>query len=247
MENTSLLLETCAVVGQVMLENGAEMYRVEDTMNRIAGETGSVGVSFVTPTIVMIGLEETEHVKMKRVTDRTTNLSVVQLVNTYSREYTEGKINLGQLLKKVKEVNQHKMTLSTWLKILIAAVVSGSLMIVLGGAWSDFVVTCFIGGVGYSVYLLSQRFLRLKYFDEFIAAFCIGLLTLFFAKIGIGHTTDHMIIGSIMPYVPGLALTNSIRDLQQGHLLSGISRGVEVIIIAAMLAIGIAVAFRLAL
>lgn len=30
------LLETCLMAGKIMMESGAEIYRVEDTMNRIA-------------------------------------------------------------------------------------------------------------------------------------------------------------------------------------------------------------------
>lgn len=35
-ETTDYLLETCLMAGKIMMESGAEMYRVEDTMNRIA-------------------------------------------------------------------------------------------------------------------------------------------------------------------------------------------------------------------
>ena len=41
-----------------------------------------------------------------------------------------------------------------------------------------------------------------------------------------------------MPLLPGLAMTNAIRDSMQGDLISGLVRGTEAIIIAIGLAVG---------
>ena len=36
MESTEdLILDSCIIAGKILMENGAEMHRVEDTMNRI--------------------------------------------------------------------------------------------------------------------------------------------------------------------------------------------------------------------
>ncbi|EOE6407042.1 threonine/serine exporter family protein, partial [Enterococcus hirae] len=36
-----LLLDTCLLAGKIMMESNAEMYRVEDTMSRIALASGN--------------------------------------------------------------------------------------------------------------------------------------------------------------------------------------------------------------
>ena len=117
-------------------------------------------------------------------------------------------------------------------------------MILLGGTWSNFLATCLVGGIGYAVYMFSVTYFKLKYVDEFIASFVIGVSAFMMTKIGLNVSIDHMIIGSIMPLVSGVAITNTVRDLQEGHMLSGISRGVEALIIASMIGAGIAVAFN---
>ena len=71
----------------------------------------------------------------------------------------------------------------------------------------------------------------------------IGLLALTFEKWGFGLSADNMIIGSIMPLVPGIAITNAIRDIQQDDILSGMSRAVESLMIAVLIGAGIAAAF----
>ncbi|NMN63647.1 threonine/serine exporter family protein, partial [Lacticaseibacillus paracasei] len=59
-----------------------------------------------------------------------------------------------------------------------------------------------------------------------------------------GHNLDFIIIGAIMPLVPGVAITNSIRDMLAGHLLSGMARGMEAILSACAIGVGIAMIFR---
>lgn len=66
-----------------------------------------------------------------------------------------------------------------------------------------------------------------------------------FVKLGIGHELDKIIIGSVMPLVPGLLITNAVRDLMAGHLVSGISKGAEAFLTAFAIGTGIAVVISL--
>ncbi|WEG72830.1 threonine/serine exporter family protein [Vagococcus intermedius] len=243
LEEKNFLLETCVLAGKVMLENGAEMYRVEDTMNRIAASQEEEGISFVTQTVVLMSLESTKNIQMKRVSERTTNLGKVSWVNDLSWGLSTNRITIKELNKQLREVERYKAPTQVWLKILSSALISGCLMILLGGTWPDFFATCLVGAGGYGAYYISATYLRLKYIDEFISAFIMGSLAFIMIKIGWGFSLDDMIIGSIMPLVPGVALTNTIRDLQEGHMLSGVLRGVEALIIAMMIGAGIAASF----
>lgn len=245
MEEKELLLETCVLAGKIMVENGAEMYRVEDTMNRIADNYyQEEGISFVTQTIVLMGLESTKSIQMKRISERTTNLGKVSKVNDLSWQFSSKQIDLQELSKALKVVLKEEPPKKTVVKIICAAILSAALMILLGGQWNNFLATFLVGAGGYSVYMISTTYLKLKYVDEFLASFVIGVLAFLMIQLKIGTSIDNMIIGSIMPLVPGVAITNTVRDLQEGHMLSGISRGVEALIIAMMIGAGIAVAFN---
>jgi uncharacterized membrane protein YjjP (DUF1212 family) len=74
-----------------------------------------------------------------------------------------------------------------------------------------------------------------------LASFIIGLLSFFFVKIGAGQQLDKIIIGSVMTLVPGLLVTNAVRDLMAGHLVSGLSKGAEALLTAFAIGSGIAV------
>ena len=118
-------------------------------------------------------------------------------------------------------------------------------MILFGGSWPDLAATCLIGAIGFLVFFYSADFLKIKFLAEFFASFIIGILAIFTVRFGLGINLDTIIIGCVMPLVPGVPITNAVRDLLAGHLLSGMARGTEALITACMIGVGIAVVFQL--
>ncbi|MBC2194154.1 threonine/serine exporter family protein [Listeria booriae] len=247
MEETSedLLLETCLLAGKIMMESGAEMYRVEDTMSRIAETaTEAKGISFVTPTGIFMALQGGSTVKMEQIPTRTINLEKVSMVNDLSREFTMRKISLGKLYTQLRMLDKEVKFFPVWLQVVASAVVSGTLMMIFGGVWKDFIATSLIGAIGFVIFYYGTEFFKVKFLAEFLAAFSIGLLSVLVISIGWGVSLDKMVIGAVMPLVPGVPITNAVRDLLAGHLLSGMARGTEALITAGTIGIGIAVVFR---
>lgn len=247
MEETpqDFLLDTCLLAGKIMMESGAEMYRVEDTMSRIA-EAGSdsKGISFVTPTGIFMALQGGTTVKMEQIPTRTIDLEKVSKVNDLSREFTMKQISLGQFYTKLRTLDKEVIFFPVWLQIVAAAVVSGTLMMIFGGVWKDLLTTCIIGAIGFSIFYYGTEFFKVKFLAEFLAAFTVGMLAVLSISVGWGVSLDKMIIGGVMPLVPGVPITNAVRDLLAGHLLSGMARGTEALITAGTIGIGIAVVFR---
>lgn len=88
--------------------------------------------------------------------------------------------------------------------------------------------------------------LKLTFFiNNFIGAFLASLFSYIFVKLGIGQNLDKIIIGSIMYLVPGVAITNAIRDTMSGDFISGSSRGIEAIFSALAIALGVGVILNL--
>ncbi|WP_430535286.1 threonine/serine exporter family protein [Listeria rocourtiae] len=247
MEETpqDFLLDTCLLAGKIMMESGAEMYRVEDTMSRIAEAASErKGISFVTPTGIFMALHGGSTVKMEQIPARTINLEKVSLVNDLSREFTMKQITLGQLYTRLRALDKEVKFFPVWLQIVAAAVVSGTLMMIFGGVWKDLLTTCIIGAIGFVIFYYGTEFFKVKFLAEFLAAFSVGLLAVLAISIDWGVSLDKMIIGGVMPLVPGVPITNAVRDLLAGHLLSGMARGTEALITAGTIGIGIAVVFR---
>jgi uncharacterized membrane protein YjjP (DUF1212 family) len=111
--------------------------------------------------------------------------------------------------------------------------------------WKDFIPALITGGVGFTSLIYFHRLVPIKFFAEFLASFIIGMLSYGFVEIGVGQELDKIIIGSVMPLVPGLLITNAVRDLMAGHLVSGLSKGAEAFLTAFAIGTGIAVVFTL--
>lgn len=111
------------------------------------------------------------------------------------------------------------------------------------GVWTDFLPAMVAGGMGYCGLLLIQHYTQVKFFAEFFASLIIGLVAFSMVTIGFGLELDKIIIGSVMPLVPGLLITNAVRDLMQGHFVSGLSKGAEALFTAFAIGAGVAVVF----
>ncbi|EFI84325.1 hypothetical protein HMPREF0556_10878 [Listeria grayi DSM 20601] len=245
MDKQDYLLETCLMAGKIMMESGAEMYRVEDTMIRIADTASKKrGISFVTPTGIFMSLEGEQNIQLKQIPARTINLEKVAMVNELSRSFASNVLTLQELYQQLMALDNETKHFPVWLQIAAGSLVSGTLMIIFGGAWYDFIATCLIGGLGYAIYYYANLWVKVKFMAEFLASFAIGLFAVLAVHLNLGIHLSTMIIGSLMPLVPGVPITNAVRDLLAGHLLSGMARGTEALLTSCAIGIGIAVIFR---
>ncbi|KIL49507.1 threonine/serine exporter family protein [Jeotgalibacillus soli] len=238
------IMDVSLLAGKIMLESGAETYRVEDTMMRMAAAYGiKESHSYVTPTGIMFSIETEEPTKTKliRISVRTTDLKKVAMVNSTSRRITNGELTVSQAYRELKEIHTSDVTFPLKLRIAAASIASGCFLIMFQGSWIDFISAMVAGGLGFMSVVYFERLIPIKFFSEFIAALIVGILSFLFVHTGLGMHLDRIIIGSVMPLVPGLLITNAVRDLMAGHLLSGLAKGAEAFLTAFAIGSGIAV------
>ncbi|PLT35980.1 threonine/serine exporter family protein [Bacillus sp. V5-8f] len=247
MENatkTYEVIEVCMLAGKIMMESGAETYRVEDTMSRIASSFGIHNShSFVTPTGIIFSIDGDDPSKLYRISKRSTDLKKVTDVNSISRKISSGELTVKQALLELRKIEKESLAYPVWLQIFAAFIASGCFLIMFEGHWHDFIPACVAGGIGFACLLYLHELLEIKFFAEFISSLLIGIFAMVFVNTGLGHEIDKIIIGSVMPLVPGLLITNAVRDLIAGHLVSGISKGAEAFLTAFAIGTGIAVVF----
>nr|WP_273545635.1 threonine/serine exporter family protein [Paenibacillus caui] len=232
------------LAGKIMLQSGAETYRVEDTMIRIASGLGiSASHSYVTPTGIIFQAGGTEAAKLIRIVERTTDLEKVAAVNSISRRLVAGEMDSDEAVSLLRDIDESGHAYPVALQIAAASVSSGCFAIMFGGSWFDVVPALVSGGVGYAAVILFHRLIQVKFFAEFTTSLLIGLFSYLFVRLGIGKEMDKIIIGSVMPLVPGLLITNAVRDLMAGHLVSGLSRGAEAMLTAFAIGAGVAAVF----
>lgn len=234
------LLKVSTLAGKVMLESGAETYRVEETISRICIAFGAHSAdSFVIPTGIMVTATYNDDVAtlVKRITSRGVDLNKIDMVNDLSRKIQTTSMNIDDFYDELVTISQSSRY-SNFTTLIGSAITAGSFAFMFGGNYRDFIVTAFIG-MFISVVLVICQKLRINEF--FINSLCGGIcafLAIISIKLNLGTNMDKIIIGSIMLLVPGLIITNAIRDTIAGDFLSGITKAAEAFLIAVSVAVG---------
>ncbi len=241
------VIDICLTAGRLMIEGGSEMYRVEDTMMRIARNAGVEDPRvFATPTCVFMSLDGGKLSQMKQIRDRNINLELVDRVNALSRKFAAKKINISELRNRIILTADATPTFPLWLQVLGAAALSATLMVLFmdNYDWVDFPAAAIVGAIGYLAYIYFKRFTKVRFLSELIAAMVMGIITVGITHLFPNMITDNILIGALMTLVPGLALTNALRDLFMGDLLSGIVRLFEATLTALALGGGVAIIIK---
>ena len=247
-ERNQLVIDTCLLAGRIMIESGSEMYRVEDTITRIARNAGiDNSVVYTTPTGLFFSIKGAAVSELRQITSRTINLEKVQQVNTLSRQFADKKISLRKLHDTLENIDQNTLFFPVWLQLIAAMVVSAMMMILFVGVydWADFVITGIIGGCGFLANYYINIWTRVKFLSELIASLIVGTLAVLAVQFHLGVDMNNVLIGGIMPLVPGVPLTNSLRDMFAGHLLTGLMRALEALLTACAIGAGIGLVFRI--
>jgi len=247
--NHEQILNFAVKAGEVMLKSGAETYRVEDTISRILMVNHYHAVNtFVIPTGIIVTIEDPTFsmcTKVSRVKNRSTHLDRIELINQLSRDYVVGNISLDEANKKLVEIE----TLSTYAPftiILWVGISCAFFSIMFKGNTLDFFLTFMIGLLVGSLHYTLRRKYILNYFVLFICSLTIGFSVMScYYILGDKMHIEPIVIGCIMPLLPGVAFTNAIRDAIGDELLSGISRAVEALLIAISLAAGIGISLNI--
>lgn len=236
--------DVCLLAGKLMLQSGGETYRVEDTMLRIAKAYGmEEAQAHATPTAIMFATDVNEPTNFVRIISRDTDLHKVTQVNGVSRMISAKQLDVQEAVQALKSISNQKDTYPNLVQLLAASVASGCFTMMFDGQWWDFFPAFLIGGLGYGLVRYSHDMLKIRFFAEFLSSAVIGFLTVLIVWMGLGIEMDKIIIGAIMPLVPGLLITNAVRDLMAGHLVSGITKGAEALLTAAAIGAGVSVIF----
>lgn len=244
-DRDQLILHTALTAGRIMIENGSEIERVEDTMARIAKNAGArTSQLFVMITGILMTINGEVGAQIEPVKRRTFDLEKISVVNDLSRKFATHDITLQEFADHLDHLDATSKYFPFWVQVIAAALVSGPLEVVFRHNLPDFWITCVVGTLGWIVYYLLSKYVRIRFLSEFAAAVVIGLLAVLGTQLGLGNNADDIIIGSVMPLVPGVPITNSVRDILAGNLVSGPARGVEALVSAAAIGFGIAMVLQ---
>ncbi|MHB8172481.1 MAG: threonine/serine exporter family protein [Thermincolia bacterium] len=242
--NIDLILELLVEAGTLMLVSGAEIHRVEDTVERMGKALGQrVVEAFATPTGLIITVKDfhgNSRTEVKRIAARSINLNRVNLVNDMSRRLAEGKIMAGEVAGELRLIGTADNPYPTWVYLLSAGVCSGAFSFLFGGRWQEVFLALIVGLLIHGLRIRWTKRVNNRFFLEFSGGVLAAGLTVAGHWLYPGISVDKVIIGAIMTLVPGVAVTNAIRDVIHEDLISGVARGLEALLSAMAIASGVA-------
>ena len=244
-EQAENVLDCALSIGEQLLISGAEVGRVEDTIRRICTAYGAerVDVFSITSSIIttMYGESFGSCTQTRRVSSAQNDLSRMDRLNELSRQICAGLPAPAQIRASLAQIEAGPR-FSFRAMLLIYALISGSFSVFFGGEWMDMLASAIIG-------------ILLKFLESFIKKGSVN--TLFTALLcsvaggflanpsvcaGLGHHVDLICIGNVMLFIPGIAFTNSLRDMFSGDTITGLIRFCESVLLAVIVALGFTVA-----
>ncbi len=238
------LLNIVMSIGNEMLVCGAEVSRVEDTITRIfkAYNADEINVFTITSCIITTIKADNEiYTQTKRIFNYKTNLDRLDKLNSLSRYICRNKPDIPYIEEQFENIKKSKVY-SSFFYCFIYGIIAMSLTAYFGGGILDSITSGILGVFMYLLVLKSNYFDANITFITMIIAFIIGTAAVIFVKFNLGSNLDSIVIGNIMLMIPGVAITNSIRDMISGDTMSGLLRFVESIIKATAVTLGFVLA-----
>ncbi len=245
------VLDFALEAGRILLRNGAEIFRVEETMHHICGyyKVPEVDTYVLTNGIFLTAQWDGKEMfaKIKYVPLEASHLGIVAAVNDLSRQVCAGNIQIEDAKIKLAEINEMPEK-KAYFKILAAGFGSASFCYLLEGTlWESF-FTILIAMALYTLVLFFGKHHVSKLIvntvgGAFASFLAVTVFNLFGDSLNMG--LDNIIIGSVLPLVPGMAFVNSIRDIANSDILSGMIRLVDTLLVFAYIAIGVGTALSL--
>ena len=239
------VMQLASLMGEILRSNGAEIYRVMDTVQRVIKACGYENHSvYVLSNGIFITINEggpDACTSVKHVPIGSVNLEKLARVNQISRNLCNGYITREMAFAGLQEIKQ-KVNYTDLGMALAYAFGSAGFDIILGGTLFDSIAAFLIGfGLYYVLKFLSGYGHVSRFPSNIAGALFVTVFAGAFAASELGLSFNNMVIGGIMPLVPGYAITTSIRDLFNGDYLSGIIHLLDAFLTAACIAVGVGV------
>ncbi|GGE24443.1 threonine/serine exporter family protein [Streptococcus himalayensis] len=241
------IIDVAMLAGTILLQSGSEIHRVEDTMLRIAHAKGILDCNILAmPAAIFFSIENTNISRMKRITHSSYNIERVCHVNQISRKLVAGSLSLEEALEALTQLKTSGFPYTKRQTILAATFCAPFFSIMFGGHFYDALGAALATFFGFTFSLYVDKLIRIPFVTSFAGALVFGLLAQLWVQLTPFHSSADLIIaGAVMPFVPGIALTNAVRDIMTNHINSGMSKLFESLLITLALGAGTSVALIL--
>ena len=242
MATTKEVLALAVELADVMLRNGGEIYRIEDTVIHIlkAYQVEHFDVYVLSNGIFASANEDKDDAcgMIRHVPLGSVNLAKIAYLNQLARDLCTHNCTIEEGWQRIEHA-KHLPSYSNKIQIFFCGLGSACYTFIFGGGFLDFIFAFLIGLFEQIVlnYMAERKFAR--FLQKVFASMVVSACTILVLQTGLAVHQDKIIIGAIMPLVPGITFTTSIRDFHNGDYLSGTIHLIDALLTALCVAVGI--------
>ena len=230
------------LAGRLIMENGGETYRVEETITRMGHAIGFDEVdSFAVPSGIFISYRKRDgsiETAVKRVRRKGTDLTRVDAVNAVSRRMEAEKLTCEEVMALLREIETRPPKISRLGLTAAVAMSSAGWAAMFGGGAMDCVVAFVVALLGQALAFALDKAGMRSFVSTLVGSFLGTILPMFFHLATNMLVVDATVAACLMPMLPGLAMTNAVQDTLRGDMVSGISSATSALLTACLIAGG---------
>lgn len=238
------LLNLGAELGRQLMASGAEIYRVEESVDRLLTAYGLQPQVFAIPNCLIVSVNTPEGhplTRMCRIPAHGTDIELLERCNALCRRLCREVPPVDQALSLVNHLQDGLRRFPAYVLPISYMVTSAFFALFFGGSLPDCLSAALCGLAVALCGLFGHFFTGSNlFFRTIISSAAASGLAQLLVFLGFGRNLDAITIGTLMVLVPGMALTNAMREIMAGDLISGLTRTAEVILVATAIALGTA-------
>ena len=241
------VLEIALSAGKMLMSNGAETYRVEETIERICSSYNLECECIATTKGVFVSVIDINNEKvtsLKKIRTTRIDLYRIELINSFSRSIKNNPVCYEEAEKILKDIDDTPY-FGFPIRLMAASMTSFIYSLFFNGTIYEAVVSAVIS-IG--IYFMLEKVAKLGSFQFsqfFFSGFIIGCASLIVESLLPFVNKGHVITGAIMILIPGVALANGIKDIIYGQFTSGMAKFGEAMLIITAVGAGIGTALTL--
>ncbi|WP_196599256.1 threonine/serine exporter family protein [Pectinatus frisingensis] len=242
----TLILKT----GQILMENAADTNRITRTMKRVAAFMRINLDAFhihITYTTIMVNIngDNQSVTKFQKCIKHGVDMTKISAVSKLSWRAIKKNYTLEDYERDLKAIMYAKKQYSRVFIALGAGLACGGFCKLFGGDWAAFLYTAVCASLGFEVRRYCRKFSINPYASIAIASFASTVLAYFVHFLPGSVTPWHPLLACALFIVPGIPLINSVEDMLDNYIVSGMTRAVNTILMVFSMSFGIVFAIRL--
>ncbi len=234
-------------VGALLTESGAEIRRVETTMEHIIesaeGNTAHCNCTPGSVSATVSYAEGSSKTMIIRIGNKNTDFKKIIRLNELSRMYTSKELDYDEAVLELENIRNMRIP-PLYLRSMLNALSCSAFTFIISPTLGNVISALIIGFVTMMFYeKLFEKWQLSAFMQTLIASSIITTVTIWLYNLGIGDSVNYIIIGAITPLLPGVETINAVRDIVESDYLSAVTRMLNALLLGAAIAVGVGIVY----